>query len=372
MSTLPLSDIVSVTVQVSPAATVRSGFNLGLIVGKSTIITPLARVAVYNSLSDMLAAGFTSLMPEYLAAILYFSQPSSPTKVSKVAIGRWDGTGSETAVQAVTACRAANTDWYGCMICDAVAADIVAVAAYVETIALSSALFYTTADAAVLAGTAGNVMLLLKAAQYSSTIGQYSTTPYAIAAILGYAMGANTGLINSSFSLAYKAEVGVTPEVLTEAQITLIKGQNGNVYINRGNTYSLFEQGVMANGVHFDETLGLDMLTNSIQIAVMNLLSGIAKVPQTEGGIALMIMAINGPCINARDTGFIAPGVWGAGPILSLQTGDSLSQGFLILSGAIADQSATDRAARVSPPIYVCIKIAGAIEYAMIQVNVNR
>ena len=372
MSTLPISDIVSLVVQASPSAAVRSGFNLGLIVGKSTIITPTNRVVVYSGLADMLTAGFTTGMPEYLAASIYFSQPSTPTKVSKVAIGRWDGTGDETAAQAIALCRAKNTDWYACTVCDAASTDVQAVALYVEAAIPSSVQFFTTADPDVLAGTAGNLMLLLKAALYSKTIGQYSTTPYAIAAIMGYAMGANTGLVNSSFTLAYKQEVGVVPEVLTENQIIVLKAQNGNYYVNRGNTYNLFEQGVMANGVHFDEILGLDMLANAIQIAVMNLLTGVAKVPQTEGGVALIVMAINGPCQDAKSMGFISPGVWGAGPILSLNTGDTLSQGYLILASTVDSQSSTDRASRVSPPIYVCIKLAGAIEFVTVQVNVNR
>lgn len=369
MPTLPINDVVEVTVQVSPAGAVRAGFNLGLIVGKSTVITPENRVTVYSGLAEMLAGGFTESMPEYLAAVIYFSQFPKPTRV---AIGRWDGTGVETAVQAVTACRLKNTDWYACYVCGAVSAEIVLVAAYVETATPSSAQFYDTDDADVLAGTAGNVMLLLKTALYSKTIGQYSTIPYAAVAIMGYAMGANTGLINSSFTLAYKREVGVAPEVLTSAQVTAIKAQNGNVYINRGNTYNLFEQGVMANGVHFDEVIGLDMLSNGIQIAVMNLLSGVSKVPQTEGGVALIVSAINGPCQDAKDQGFISPGIWNAAPILSLNTGDTLSQGYLILSETIDSQSTSDRSARKSPPIYVCTKLAGAIEHVTIQVNVDR
>lgn len=369
MPTLPINDVVEVKIQISPSGAVRAGFNLGLIVGKSTVITSVNRVAVYSGLPEMLAAGFTESMPEYLAAVVYFSQFPKPTRV---AIGRWDGTGTETAVQAVTACRLKNTDWYACYVCNATSAEIVAIAAYIETATPSSVQFYTTADADVLAGTAGNVMLLLKAASYGRTIGQYSTTPYAAVAIMGYAMGANTGLINSSFALAYKREVGVIAEAVTAAQVTTLKAQNGNVYVKRGNTYDLFEQGVMANGVRFDEVLGLDMLSNGIQIAVMNLLSAVNIVPQTEGGVALIVLSINGPCQDAKNQGFISPGVWNASPILSLNTGDTLTQGYLILSETIGGQNPVDRAARKSPPIYVCIKLAGAIEFVSIQVNVDR
>ena len=493
MSTLPLSDIVNISVVVSPAATIGSNFNLGLIVGTSTIISASDRVKVYTGLSDMINAGFTSIMPEYKAAQIYFSQSSQPTQI---AVGRWDKTGSETEVQAVTACRQKNTDWYACYLCNATKTNIEAISAYVEAAQPSSVFFYTTVDSDVLAGTDGNIMKVLKAAGYMRSIGQYSssgdiltagkeasagspstdisgttsptfkiavdgdvtshsltltpaglntgiliaaamqvairalsgayaamtvtftnnvyvitsgtvginskvritngatndvaaalkigaansavdtdgsyTSGDAAVAIMGYAMGANTGLANTAYILAYKAEVGATPELLTEDQITIINNQNGNYYINRGNTSNMFQQGVSANGTHFDELINLDMLKSDIQLAVINLLTGVSKVPQTESGVTLLISVIAKACNKAKDRGFLAPGVWNAPSILSLNTGDALSQGYIILAASIASQSEDDRANRIAPPIYVCVKLAGAIEFVTIQVNVNR
>lgn len=369
MATLPLSDIVNVSVVVSPIAATRSNFNLGLIIGTSTVISASDRIKLYTKVDDMVIDGFTINSSEYKAATLYFSQVPKP---QKVAIGRWDTTGAETAVQAVTLCRAKNTDWYSCMICGAVKADIIAVSEYIEAALPSSTYFYTTSDADVIPKTAGNIMATLKASNYMRTIGQYSTYADAVASIMGYAMGANSSTANSSYTLAYKKEVGVTSEVLSLTDLTAIKSQNGNAYVNRGNTYDIFEQGIMANGQHFDEVLGLDMLTNSIQMAVMDLLVGVRKVPQTEGGVTLLINAITGPCNDSKNKGFIAPGIWKAAPVLTLETGDTLSQGYLILSETIDSQSEADRSARIAPPIYVCVKLAGAIEFVLIEVLVNR
>lgn len=369
MSTLPLSDIVNINVVLSPAATIRSGFNIGLIVGTSTAISATDRVKLYTKADDMLTDGFTNSSPEYKAAVLYFNQYPKPTKL---VVGRWDTTGSETAVQAITACRAANTDWYACYLCGAAKTDIEAIAPYIESAEPLSSHFYTTEDTDALAGTAGNVMLALQTAGYMRSIGQYSTYPDAAASIMGYAMGANSGLANTAYTLAYKQEVGVTPEVLTVTQLGIMKAQNGNYYVNRGNTKNVFQQGVMANGMHFDELINLDMLVNDIQLGIMDLLTSVAKVPQTEGGVTLLINAITGPCESALTRGFLAPGVWNAPSILNLNTGDSLVKGYAILSDSIANQSATDRANRIAPPIYVCLKLAGAIEFVNIQINVNR
>jgi hypothetical protein len=369
MSTLLLSDIVQVNVLINQGISVRSGFNEGLIVGKSTIISAVTRVVEYASLAAMIAGGWAGSEPEYLAAQKYFAQIPAP---QKVAIGRWDGTGAETSAQAITACRAANSTWYACLVCGAAKADIVGVAGIIETAVPSSVQFYTTSDNDAKAGTEGNVFDALADLSYRRSIGQWSTTADAAAAIMGYAMGANTGLANSAYTLAYKSEVGVTADTLTSAEVAFIKGDNGNCYINRGNQYNLFEQGMMADGSYFDEVINLDILVNSIQLNVMDLLTGVPKVPQTEGGVALLVDAISQPCKTAKETGFIAPGIWTAAPVLTLNTNDMLSDGFLVLADTISNQSSNDRAARKAPPIYVPIKLAGAIEHVVISITVNR
>jgi hypothetical protein len=367
--TQSLSDIVDVTVQVSPLSSVNSGFDIGLIVGTSTHISTSERVKEYSGTDDMTSDGWTGDEPEYKAAQIFFSQKPRP---NKVVIGRWDNSGSETEVQAVTACRAANRDWYAAYLCDAVKADILAVAGYIETATPLSTYFYDTQDADVLAGTAGNVMDTLEKDKYRRTWGQYSTSDYAAVAAMGYAMGANTGLSNSAYTLAYKTEVGITPEVLTTAQVSTIKGYNGNIYTNYGATYNLLVQGTMADGTPFDEVLNLDVLTNDIQTSVMNSLTQAPKIPQTEDGVTILINSITVPCNNARRRGVIAPGIWNGAPILSLKTGDTLSTGYMILADTLANQSQADRDARKSPPIYVAVKMAGAIEHAVIGVVVNR
>ena len=76
--------------------------------------------------------------------------------------------------------------------------------------------------------------------------------------------------------------------------------------------------------------------------------------------------------------GFIAPGKWNGPAIWTepdfapLQTGDMLEEGFLILSEPVDLQSQADRDARIAPPIYVPIKLAGAIHTVLVRIDVNR
>lgn len=369
MSTFPLNEIVSVVVNLSPISVVRPSFSLGLIIGSSTHISAATRVKTYNSLTEMAADGFVASDAEYEAAQIYFQQQPKP---KKVAIGRWDKTGAETAVQAVTACRIANSEWYACYLIDATKAEILSIASYIEATTPETAFFYDTSDADVPTGTAGNVFLTLKGLLRRRSLGQYTTKDYAAVAIMGYAMAANVSAANSTYSLAYKIERGVEVESIDQTALTNILNANGNVYINQGSYYNVFRQGKMADGASFDELLGLDMLVNSIQLSVMDLLTSMPKIPQTEDGVAMIINVINEVCAESAQRGFLAPGEWGGPTVLNLETGDTLTQGFVVQAETIASQSQADRDARVSPPIYVCVKLAGAIEFVNITINVNR
>ena len=185
-------------------------------------------------------------------------------------------------------------------------------------------------------------------------------------------MAANTQSSNSAYTLKFKQEVGVSPENLTSTQVTLIKNDNGNVYINRGSVYNLFEDGITADGTHFDELINLDVLTNNLQVAAMNALTENSKIAQTDDGMDLLLNYLTAPLENARSIGFVGAGVWTSANILSLTTGTTLTRGYLILSDTIDSQSQADREARKAPAIYILVKLAGAIEKVSIKLYVNR
>lgn len=364
--TLPLNDAVDVSISVGPIGTVRTNFNLALIVGTSKVFQD--RVKTYSKTADMIADGWKGLEPEYKAAQLYFSQNPRP---SKVAIGVWDKD-KETPVQAMTACREANTEWYIGYICGIKSEQIIEVAKYMDAATPDSIYAYTTSDENVLKNSKGNLAETLKTSGVHRSIGQYSTTEDAIVAIAGYAMAANTQTSGSAYTLKFKQEVGVKPENLTGTQVTILKNNNCNVFINRGSVYNVFEDGVMADGTPFDEVLNLDILKNNIQTSVVNALQSSSKIPQTDSGMDNLLNHITEPLEKARKIGFIAPGIWKTGGILSVKTGDPLPRGYIILSDSIDSQSQADREARKSPPVYVLVKLAGAIEYVSIKVFVNR
>lgn len=298
----------------------------------------------------------------------------------------------ETPLQAVTACRVAQPAWYTVSTTTATDSDNVAIAAYLQNAQPAAQLIYSTQSLSALQGTVGNVFSLIKAANYSRAHGCYSTTQgglapnnaYIAGAISGKAMGLNTGLANSNFSLAAKTLIGVTPEPLTQAQINVFAGtpglgfgNNGNSYNNYANSYDFYYQGVNGNGLNFMTVLGLDMLAADAQISILNVLQSLPSIPQTDPGQALILNAVRGACSRAANRRFIATGVWKgiAIPLLptgGLTPGTSLANGFWVGSSSFSTQSSGDRALFKSMPVYICVILAGTQQSFTIAVNVQQ
>lgn len=377
---LDITPIVDVVINLSAKAAARKGFNLGLIIGPSTVISTQERVRVYTNADQLIQDGFADDSPEYEAALLYFS---ASTKPKRLAVGRFDESTDLTRLTALKACRVANSEWWPFVLLGASEGDIKDAAMWAEAATPDSMHMYTTSSEKELdsTGDTESVFKYLKDKNYRRSFGQYcgdDDTPNAVVATMGYAMGANRGLAGDAFTLAYKTLPGVTPDNLSETQVTHIcgsaesTGNNGNVYICRGENYDILQQGYCADGTSFDEMLYLDMLKNDITLNVMDLLYQRRKIPQTEAGVTSIINVINNACKKYVTLGFIAPGQWNGPECLELQEGDYLPDGYIVQSEPVRTQAQADRDKRKAPPIYVCVKLAGAIEFVTIQVNVNR
>ena len=367
---LNLNANVDVVVRVGAVATARTGYNVGRILGESTVIPSTERVRKYETLAAMLDDGFDTSDLEYLAAEKYFAQAPAPKEVM---IGSKVGgqEAPEAWVEAVTACVDASDDWYALYCCGIETADILTVAAYIETLN-NHVLFYDTSEETALAGDEGDVFSALKTLSYSRCIGLYSATGYAGAALMGFAMGANDGTVNSAYTLKFKSLAGVAPDSLTATQVSTIKTNNGNIYVTRGGVYSGIEEGVMANGDFFDHRLGVDQLAYNIQMGVSDLLyNTTTKIPQTEAGMTQLKTAVAADCERAVRTGFLADGIWTEPAVLNLETGDAIA-GYVVQSEPIDEQPSADRDRRIAPNIYVSIKEAGAVHGVNIAVIVDR
>lgn len=384
LKTLPLEPVVNIIVNLAAKSAVRKAFDLALLIGQTTAISQVDRIKTYTGVNEMLEGGFTVDDRLYKAAALIFSQAKKPQRVAIGCIGTVTVEGEtpttrpETPVETIQACREANGEWYVGIYCaTATKADHLAIAEYMEAIKPNSLYAYTTSDADLLTNADGNIFAAMKAKNYRRSKGQYSSKhPDAICAIIGWAMGAMTGTAGSAYTLAYKTEVGVETEnssgVFASSTVDNIKKNNGNVYINRGSYYDIFEEGTMADGTWFDEMIFLDKYQNDMQLSLMDLLVQNNKIAQTEAGMTQLIDAIKEVCETMNRVGFIESGIWKAADVLALKKGDTLPSGYFIQAEPIDEQSQADRDARKAPPIYTSLKLAGAIHHATVQIDVNR
>src|SRR5579872_3774108 len=82
---LPVSDFISVQVNLQPPAAQGVDFSTFLIMGDSNVIDVKQRIRSYATLAAV-ATDFGTSAPEYLAAALYFGQSPQPNNLY---IGRW-------------------------------------------------------------------------------------------------------------------------------------------------------------------------------------------------------------------------------------------------------------------------------------------
>jgi hypothetical protein len=351
------------------------GFGVVTAVGGGGVVTSIAIATINGVLADG-----TGYAVSTANATTTLTGIGSGLQVDINAVG-------ESPLVALQICRSVNNTWYSCFVTSAATADHLAIAAWIQGTTPASFYFFTTGDTEVLNNVPNNIFAQMKALLYTRVMGIYSTTQsgvfpnniYAGAALMGTAMGLNTGLANSFFDMMFKTLTGIAVEPLTQTQVNGIAGtpgsgtgNNGNVYVNYASAYSITMSGTVPSGQFFDEILNLDMLTSDIQFSIINLLTGNPSIPQTDAGQTQLLHAVNGAAERARVRGFIAKGTWNGVGILNLIAGDVLPSGYLAQSPAYSTQAASDRASRKAMPIYLAIIEAGAVHFVLIGVYVQR
>ncbi|HBQ8836938.1 TPA: DUF3383 family protein, partial [Klebsiella pneumoniae] len=224
---LPLNRIANVTVTLSARAAQGRNFGSMLILGDSTVIPISERLRLYSSADDI-GDDFGVDSQEYAAAVIWFSQQPQPTLVY---VGRWAKTlatgetgSAESLLQAVNALLDWNS-WYGLHLAVPVAdypsdTDIISVAAAIEAASASRIFGVTSADSTILdSATSTDLASKLKAAKYSRTFIQYSTSSrYAALSSFARAFTVDFTGSNTTITLKFKQLPGVTYETLGTSQ----------------------------------------------------------------------------------------------------------------------------------------------------------
>lgn len=287
------------------------------------------------------------------------------------------GIAAETAEACVAALSDLATSWYGLTFAASTQPTDDAymdVAAFIQAAVPAKIFGISTSNSQVLdSSVTDDIASRTKGAQYTRTFVQYSAIPFVAASFFGRAFTVNFSASNSTITLMYKQEPGVTPENLTPTQANAATDKRCNFYVYYDNGTAILQNGVMSGPAFFDEIHGTDWLQNRIQTDVWNLLyTSTTKVPQTDAGNALIQTTIENGCAAGVVNGLLAPGQWNSGGFGTLNQGDFLPKGYYVYAPPISSQAQADREARKSVPFQVAAKLAGAIHSVDVLVNVNR
>lgn len=370
---LPLSDIVNVSVTLEPQATSTRNFGSFLILGDSKVLDNKT-LHLYESLDALATDGFTVDSPEYNAAKVFFAQSPQP---STLYIARMDFEGTENDLrQAVLGLSQSSCDWYGLGFAFSKEIDnqqIVEVAKDIEGFSPSRTLWVTTrAVGSIQENSDNNLAYLLNKAKLSRTWCQYSSSnPYAaISAFARIATVDYTGE-NTTLTLKFKNEPTIESETLTSSQYKVLASRKCNVFVLLQNGESIIQEGYMSDGTWADTRIGVDSLQNNLQVAGFNLLYSDNKIPLTDEGMTTLKNAYDQVCQQYVTNGFFAPGLWDGPDIGILKTNHMLNNGYYIYAPPIATQSSADRAARKAVTMQIACKLAGAVHFSNLIVNVR-
>lgn len=287
------------------------------------------------------------------------------------------GFDAETPVACAAALADLSTAWYGLMFQASVQPtddQSIDVSGFIEALDVTRIYGVTITNTNVLSAlVTTDLASRMRDAGYYQSFCQYSQNAYAIASFFGRAFSVNFTANNSTITLMFKQEPGVTGEDISQNQATILQAKRCNVFVDYVNDTIIIQFGVMSGPAYFDEIHGLDWFQNAVQTACYNVLyTSTTKVPQTDAGVNQITNAIGGVCDQGVNNGLVAPGVWNAQGFGTLQTGQFLKNGYYIFAQPIALQSQSDRETRAAPPIQVAVKLAGAIQSIDVIIDVNR
>lgn len=288
-----------------------------------------------------------------------------------------NGIAAETALAGLAAIDGLSTYFYGVMVAYSALADSdhQALAGYVEASTKPHLYGLTTSEATAIDGTSSaDIGSLLKAAAYKRSFCQYSTSsPYAVASMFARILTTDFNAQNSTITLMYKVEPGVTAETLTGDQANVLDAKRYNYFVNFDNSTAIIVNGMCAGDAFIDEIVGLDWFASRVQGDVWNLLyTSATKIPQTDAGNQQIANTIEGSCDAAVNNGLFGPGTWTNTGFGQLKQNDFLPKGYYVFAPPLSAQSQADREARKSVTFQIAAKLAGAVHTVDLLIYVNR
>jgi len=369
---LSINTIARVIVNTVRTSATPASFNIGLILAQENPFSTSHRLTTFNSAAEAAAGltemGFLASSEAYKAAIKYFAASPAPSQLLFSCYPT-----SESPSQALDAVLNQTAGFYGVMTCDTIsAADYLTFAQHAESLSQPLMLFVPVTGTVSSAIASNSVLDKLHGASIKRAVPFYCAAASDCAAVMGVAMGLDLSHSGSAFALCYKTLQGIQPSSLTQTEVDNLKALGCNVYVTRGYTHLLLENGSVSNNQRYDEILYVDKIANDLQNAAVTMLAeNPDKMPQTDDSTAQFINRFSSILMGYTDQGVLASSIWRGSDIGPVKNGDAVENGFILWADSYDDQSDADRAAHKAVPIQCALTLAGSIESIVITVNVQ-
>ena len=326
-----------------------------------------------------IAAGIVAAIgSEPVSAAITATVVGSTVEITQVAsnvavVNQWSSNisvtyeSSESFPEAFTAVSNENDTWYGAATYSHLQADVIAIAAYLQS--LKKLYGYSTGNATDITATTTGVMGSLQAAGYTRSFGPYDTeagidtdpaagTTYAECAWFGRMLPLAPG----SATWKFKPLTGITPDGLSTTQADFVLAKNGNTYETIGGQ-AITREGTVASGEFIDVIRGIDWLESRMEERIYGRLVNLGKIPFTNAGIQVIVAEVRAQLIEAQDAGVIA--------LDSVDENGNIVPGFTITAPNISQISTADKIARTLSGISFIAKLAGAVHLVNVEGTVT-
>lgn len=204
----------------------------------------------------------------------------------------------------------------------------------------------------------------------NATFGTYSNDVqhYPSMSILALMLAVDYTAANTAITAKFKNLPGVPTCPVSQTDLDVITATNCNVFTAVGNNARTYREGTTyATGWWIDNYINLCNFKNDLQTAVYNVFLQNGKVPYTTAGQLLLVDACNQICQQYTLNGVFAPRQV---EDLTTKQGFSILPAYQCVPMPIYTASASNRAARIGPPIQITAYLAGAIHQVNVEVNV--
>lgn len=192
-------------------------------------------------------------------------------------------TATETVLDAYTAIKEENSDFYGVTMTNRVQADVESIAGQVLT---EKRLFGTaSSDAGILAVTTTDIAAVLNAASNERAFVMYHHLPNTYPDVAWFSRQLATDPGSSTWK--FKTLLGITASPLTSTQSTNAINKKCNTYESVGGVNITLE-GTVAAGEFIDIIRGIDWLEARMVERIFGHLVNLEKMPYTNAGIAII------------------------------------------------------------------------------------